>query len=178
MNLVVGAPVWLVAMLVLVLAAAAIEDVIRLRISNLASIAVLILAIIAMGFHGFPASLWQNVLVFAAVLVAGTFAFARGWFGGGDVKLLAAVGLWMSLRGALILLGMVFIAGGLIGLVYIAKGALKGVSRAERKKARNVAYGLAIAAGALVSVAAQRRPADPNPYITSLQRATAGSPLK
>lgn len=178
MNLVVGAPVWLVVMLVAVLAAAAIEDVVRLRISNLTSIAVLVLAIVAMGFRGFPTSLWQNVLVFAAVLVAGTFAFARGWFGGGDVKLLASVGLWMSLKGAFFLLGAVSIAGGLIGLAYIARGALKGVSRAERRKARNVAYGLAIAAGAVVSIAAQRQPADPNPYITSLQRADAGSPLK
>jgi prepilin peptidase CpaA len=131
------------------------------------------LAIVAMGLHGFPAALWQNALVFAAVLVVGTFAFGRGWLGGGDVKLLAVVGLWVGFRGAIALLAAVFIAGGVIAAVYIAKGAMKGVARHQRKKARNVAYGVAIAAGALVTFAVQRNPADPNPYITSLQRAEA-----
>ena len=173
MNLVVGAPVWLVALLVVALVAAAIEDVVRFRISNITSVAVVILAIIAMAFHGFPSALWQNVLVFAAVLAAGTFAFARGWLGGGDVKLLAAVALWMSLRGAAWLLAAVFIAGGVIAIAYIAKGAMKGGPRQQRRKARNVAYGLAIAAGALVSMAAQRQTVDANPYIKSLQHADA-----
>jgi len=171
MNLVAGAPVWLMALLVLALAAAAIEDAIRLRISNLTSVIVAVLALLAMGYHGFPASLWENALVFAAVLVAGTFAFSQGWLGGGDVKLLAAVGLWVSLRGAIMLLAAVFIAGGVLAAVYIAKGAMTGVSRQQRKNARNVAYGLAIAAGALISFAVQRSPADKNPYITSLQGA-------
>lgn len=173
MNLIVGAPVWLVGLLVAVLVAAAIEDVIRLRISNLTCIAVAILAFVAMEFHGFPTALWQNALVFIGVLVLGTLAFSRGWLGGGDVKLLAVVGLWVGFHGAIALLAAVFITGGVIAAVYIAKGAMKGIAIQQRKKARNVAYGLAIAAGALVTFAVQRSPADTNPYITSLQRANA-----
>lgn len=173
MNLIVGAPVWLLGLLFAALVAAATEDVIRLRISNLTSIAITLLALIAMGLQGFPAALWQNALVFVAVLVFGTFAFSRSWLGGGDVKLLAAVGLWVGFRGAMTLLAAVFIAGGVIAAVYIARGAMKGVARQQRKKARNVAYGLAIAAGTLVAFAVQRSPKDPNPYITSFPRSQA-----
>ena len=48
MNLIVGSPVWLTILLALALAAAAIEDAVRLRISNLTCATVLIGAILAM----------------------------------------------------------------------------------------------------------------------------------
>ena len=92
MNLIVGAPQWIVVLLFLALIAAAIEDALRLRISNITCAAVVILAVVAMAYHGFTLSLWQNVVVFIAILVLGTPAFAAGWFGGGDVKLFAGLG--------------------------------------------------------------------------------------
>ena len=86
---------WLLALLAAALAAAAIEDAIRLRISNATCLVVLVAAIVAMALHGFPLALWQNLVVFLVLLVLGTLVFATGKVGGGDVELLACLGLWV-----------------------------------------------------------------------------------
>ena len=84
MNLIIGSPWWLVALLMLALGAAAVEDALRFRISNLTCGAVLGAALVAIAVHGFSPGLWQNAAVFAAILALGTLAFAAGWMGGGD----------------------------------------------------------------------------------------------
>src|SRR3954454_24465921 len=114
MNLAEHAPLWLAALVGVALLAAAIEDIVRLRISNVTSVAVLVAAIAAMAIEGFHPSLWQNGVVFISVLAVGTVPFANNLFGGGDVKLLAATGLWMNLSGAVWLIASVFIAGGIV----------------------------------------------------------------
>jgi prepilin peptidase CpaA len=151
MNLVAESPLWLMALLAAALAGAAVEDVVRLRISNLSCLAVLLLALVAMGFAGFPLALWQNFVVFAALLVVGTFLFASGKVGGGDVKLLAAVGLWVDLRTAVWLIAAVFLAGGLIAIGFIIARTLSRSRKAEGKKkigSKGIPYGLAIVTGA------------------------------
>jgi len=95
-DTVVGAPWWLAALLVLILLAAAVEDAVRFRISNITCLGVCCCAIVAMALNGFPLALWQNLVVFALVLTIGTAAFAAGWLGGGDVKLFAATCLWLK----------------------------------------------------------------------------------
>lgn len=148
MNLIVGAPVWLSFLLFLVLAAAAAEDAFRYRISNLTCAAVILLAVVATALQGFSLSLWQNVLICFAILAIGMPAFAAGWVGGGDVKLLAAVGLWLDLRAASGLVAAVFIAGGVLALIYIA---LRRVTRPNARSSSDYAkvpYGLAIVFGA------------------------------
>ena len=157
MNLVVGAPVWLIAVLGVSLAAAAVEDVVRRRISNLTCLAAFATALIAMAIRGFPLELWQNVLVLALLLLCGTAAFAAQLLGGGDVKLLAAVGLWMSLPAAVWLLAAVFISGGLLAILFIlarlmrrTPGDLDGKQRSS-----GIPYGLAIVAGAFMVFAVQ-----------------------
>src|SRR5690349_19927724 len=94
MNLEILAPDWAVIILMAMLAAAAIQDVAQLKISNLLSGGVLILAIIVMIVIGPELRIWENVVVFVATLAVGTFLFSSGWLGGGDVKLLAATSLW------------------------------------------------------------------------------------
>jgi prepilin peptidase CpaA len=157
MNLVMGAPLWLTVLLCLALVAAAVEDAVRLRISNITCLAVLITAVLAMATHGFSASLWQNGLVFALLLIIGTFAFAAKLLGGGDVKLLAATGAWMSLTGAMWLIAAVFIAGGVIAVCFIATRRLRSHAGgpSERVQDSRIPYGLAIVAGALLVFAAQ-----------------------
>src|SRR5438552_7208787 len=120
MNLIVGSPWWRIALLLAALIAAAVEDGIRLRISNMTCAAVFIGAIVAAGFQGFSLTLWQNVVVYVVILAVGTAAFAAEWLGGGDVKLLAAIGLWLDLKSAVGLIAAVFLAGGLLAIVYIA----------------------------------------------------------
>lgn len=154
MNLIVGLPAWLTILLALALAAAAIEDAVRLRISNITCALVLILAILAMAVHGFSWSLWQNVTVFAAIFLLGAVAFSTGLVGGGDVKLLAAVGLWVDLRTALGLLAAISICGGVLALAYLGFSLLGGRAKSSGK-GRRVPYGLAIVGGAAFIMALQ-----------------------
>lgn len=149
MNLAGSSPWWLIAMLMLVLVAAAVEDAVRLRISNVTCALVLILALFAMVSHGFPLSLWQNAIVCLAILTIGAAAFAVGLFGGGDVKLLAAIGLWLNLSAALFLLISIALAGGLLAVIYIGARKFALVHIAPGKRNLKVPYGLAIVAGSL-----------------------------
>jgi prepilin peptidase CpaA len=156
MNLAATAPAWVLVILGVLLAAAAVEDSIRLRISNLTSAGVFIAALVAMALAGFPAALWQNAAVLAGLLFVGTLIFAAGQIGGGDVKLLAALGAWMNLQGALWLLVSVFLAGGVLALGFIAVRLLRGRGFKRRSdKAGGIPYGLAIVAGACIVVASQ-----------------------
>ena len=162
MNLIVGAPWWLVAILAAALLAAAVEDVLRLRISNITCLAVFGAALVAMGIHGLSTSLWQNWAIFIAILVLGTPAFAAGWFGGGDVKLLAAIGLWLDLQAVVGLIAAVFIVGGIVALLYIIGRRFTRSADGTKSRDRRVPYGLAIAAGAIFIFATQlsERPSD------------------
>lgn len=157
MNLVAAAPIWLMVFLLAALAAAAVEDSARLRISNLTCLAVLLSALVAMALDGFPLALWQNALVFIAILAVGTPIFAAGHMGGGDIKLLACIGLWMTISAAVWLLAATLIAGGLLAIVFIAVRVLLGRQREELRTARSrrIPYGLAIVAGACLVFAGQ-----------------------
>ena len=157
MNLIVTSPGWLIVLLALALAAAAVEDATRLRISNLTCIAVAVAALVAMAFAGFPLALWQNLLVCVLLLAAGTLLFASGKVGGGDVKLLAALGLWVELRAGVSLLVAVLLAGGVLALGFIIARMVvgRGPDRNDKAKARGIPYGLAIVAGAALVFAIQ-----------------------
>lgn len=94
-----------------------------------------------------------------ALFLAGTFAFALGMMGGGDVKLAAATGLF---AGPALIMDFVLItavAGGLLGLgvlmglpLGIVSGS--GAATARGRLNRRLPYGPAIAAGGLWLVAA------------------------
>ena len=101
MNLAAEAPQWLALIVAVLLLAAAIEDAVRLRISNLIVLLVLVASVVAVAIAGPELALWKNLVVFLALLAIGTPMFATGKLGGGDVKLLAAVGLWFDFAGAL-----------------------------------------------------------------------------
>jgi prepilin peptidase CpaA len=149
LNLVAAAPLWLIILFGCAMVAAAIEDGARLRISNVTSLLVVIGAIVAAVIAGPQWSLWQNILVFVVLLTLGTFSFSAGWLGGGDVKLFAATGLWFDLRSAVGFLALVFLAGGLVAILYIARRAFR---EAGKKKGPGVPYGIAIAVGACAMV--------------------------
>jgi len=156
MNLATGAPIWLAALLLVTLVAAVIEDASRLRISNITCLAVLIEAIVAIGIEGFSTDLWQNGVAFLCVLVVGTAAFAARLLGGGDVKLLAALALWLDLKHLPWLIAAVFIAGGLVAVAYLSTRLVTSGVAGVRQKDRRIPYGIAIAAGAVLVFAFQR----------------------
>lgn len=156
MNLVQVAPQWLLILLALVLVAAAIQDSVRLKISNYLVLAVLAGAIVAAVMAGPRLDLWENLVVFAGLLTLGTFAFSAGIMGGGDVKLLAASALWYDFSGSLRLIPAVFVAGGLLSfLILIVRRSPLGHRDARwiiLRPRGGIPYGIAIAAGMLFTI--------------------------
>jgi prepilin peptidase CpaA len=160
-NLAVAAPQWLALVFAILMLAAAAEDAVRLRISNITVLLVLVGAIVAAVIAGPEVRLWQNLAVFLALLAVGTPMFAAGKLGGGDVKLLAATGLWFDFGGALGMLIAVALAGGLLALLVLV---LRAIGWSEEMRRRvvllrpggGIPYGVAIAAGALIAMALQR----------------------
>lgn len=150
MNLVPDAPAWLLTILFAAMAAAAIEDFIRLRISNITCAVVFIAALIAMVLHGVSLDLWQNALVFAVLLICGTLMFSAGKIGGGDVKLFASLGLFVNVSAGVWLLSTSLLAGGVLALIYIAVRHFRG-----GRKSKGIPYGIAIVAGASIVFAGQ-----------------------
>ena len=161
MNLTAEAPQWLALILAILLIAAAVEDAVRLRISNLTVLLVLVAAIVAAVTAGFDLRVWQNMVVFLALLAVGTPMFAAGRLGGGDVKLLASVGLWFDFAGALWLLIAVALAGGVLALLVLVIRSFNWSEEIRRqvvllRPGGGIPYGVAIAAGALIAMALQR----------------------
>jgi prepilin peptidase CpaA len=155
MNLIHGSPIWLVAILFAALAAAAVEDFIRLRISNVTILVVLLTALIAMGLHGVSLAAWENAVVFLVLLGVGYLLFAAKKMGGGDVKLLAALGLWVNIAAAVWLVATALLAGGILALIYLAVRYRRIARSGEKYKSKGIPYGIAIAAGAAIIFSGQ-----------------------
>ena len=122
---------------------------------------VLISAIVAAIMAGPELRLWQNLVVFLALLAVGTPMFAAGKLGGGDVKLLASAGLWFDFAGALWLLIAVALAGGVLALLVLVIRSFNWSEEIRRRvvllrPGGGIPYGVAIAAGALIAMAFQR----------------------
>ena len=155
MNLLSSAPAWLAALLYVLLAIAAIQDGWRMKISNWVSGAIAIGAFVAVALDGPIVGLWQNLALFAGVLVVGTFMFGRNWMGGGDVKLLAAGALWCNFSAGWKMLVAVALAGGIETIfILLARGfnwSDRALERVEFLRRRGgVPYGIAIAAGLIL----------------------------
>ncbi|MEX1233888.1 MAG: prepilin peptidase [Roseovarius sp.] len=136
---------------------AATSDAVHMRIPN--ALVLYLLAGFAVTAALSPPDLAEiagRSAVCAAILAGGMIFFARGWMGGGDVKLLAVTALWLgpaATPGFLLLTAM---AGGLLTLAVVAHHARvdrMGDARtpADRLPHR-VPYGIAIAAAALATV--------------------------
>ena len=155
MNLIPGSPIWLVAILFAALAAAAVEDFVRLRISNITCLVVLVTALIAMVLHGLPFELWENAVVFLVLLGAGFALFAAQKIGGGDVKLLACLGLWVDIGAAVWLVATALLAGGVLALIYLMARYRRIARTGEKYRSKGIPYGIAIVAGAVLIFSGQ-----------------------
>jgi prepilin peptidase CpaA len=141
--------------LLLVTCAAAAIDVRTRRIPNALTGAA---ALAALALH-LPAGPLAVALALGAMIAAfaiGSVAFTAGWFGGGDVKLLAACCGLASFPGSVSLVLYVLVAGMLLALVTAAmSGRLVALVRSTAAVAMHGApvekntlpYGVAIAAG-------------------------------
>lgn len=157
MNLISGAPEWLVLVLAGLLILAAAEDGWRSRIANLTVILIAAGAILAAILAGLDVALWQNVAMMSALLGLGTVMFTRGWMGGGDIKLLAASALWLDFSAGWKMLVAVSLAGGLETLLILIVRKLPWAEQWETKssifrKRGGIPYGIAIAGGMLLTI--------------------------
>ena len=157
MNLFVGTPEWLIAILCALVITAGVQDFLRLKISNAFPVGVLLAGVVAIGMRGLSLDVWENVAVFAALLGVGTLLFAGGYMGGGDVKLFAAVGLWTDFERALVLIPAVLLTGGVLALLLLSRRLVPLPANAAGgpRKNKKVPYGVAIAIGTLAVVAIQ-----------------------
>lgn len=135
---------------------AAGQDLWKLKISNIFPIALIALYVARTMFVGFQSDMWQNAVVFAFALSAGTFLFAKRWLGGGDVKLFAAAALWFDFVAAPYLLVAITFGGAMIALVFIFTRRLLPAGLEAKtgwvslKRGGPIPYGLAIAVGAIL----------------------------
>jgi len=136
----------LVAMVCLLLSAA-VEDARVRQIANWKNAAIAVLAPLwwwASGLSPWPDMAVQfglALLVFAAFVAA----FHFGWMGGGDVKLIGAIALWLPLQPLLWMLIVMSLLGGVLTIVLLIDRVVR-----PRTTPIEVPYGVAIAIAALL----------------------------
>ncbi len=135
---------------------AAASDAMRMRIPNPLILFLLAgYAIMVVASRPDWTDLAGSVAVGIAILVGGMFLFARGWMGGGDVKLLAVSGLWLGPSATPALLILTALSGGVLTLALLACRALGAHRLAGSRIASlrdpngRVPYGIAIATAAI-----------------------------
>ncbi len=146
------------AVLLIATLAAAVTDVRSRRIPNWLTGGA---AVAALALHA-PAGIVAELVCVATLCAAfalGSCAFSAGWFGGGDVKLIAACCGLASMPGAITLVLYILVCGAFLALVTAAlSGRLVALVRSTAGvAARGTAtektllpYGVAIAAGSTV----------------------------
>jgi prepilin peptidase CpaA len=146
-----------------VMAIAAFEDFRRLVIPNLLPI---VLCATWPLYAAAGSSLYDALSAIGcalAVFVVGAVLFARGWLGGGDVKLLAVATLWCGPAATPSLLMLTGVLGGLLALFFLmpfgnqlatAGRVMLGQTSLTTKHglAMPVPYGIAIAGAGLIVV--------------------------
>ena len=127
------------------LVTAAVTDIRTRIISNRLNAAIALLAVpwwFAIGYGGHD--ILSQIGLSAALLAVFALLFALHMMGGGDVKLLAALGLWLPLAKMLILLVWMAIGGGVLTLgMLVAHRIRKAPGKPE------IPYGVAIVGAGL-----------------------------
>jgi len=138
----------MLALLAALLLTAAVTDIRSRIISNRLNAAIALLAVpwwFAIHLSGYEI-LFQVGLALA-VFTLFAICFALGMMGGGDVKLLAALGLWLPLTKMMAMLEVMALAGGLLTIgMLIAHKLRKAPGKPE------IPYGVAIVGAALLVV--------------------------
>lgn len=152
-----------VMLVILLVILAAIQDVLRFHIADAFSVALILLFLLTATLTGaWPlAAFGLSVGLAATVFVLGAGLFYAGLWGGGDVKLLAALTLWVQPDALLVFLAWVAMAGGGVALVLLAGRLLPrkikeshkiigNLFTTEQGNSQNMPYGLAIMIGTLI----------------------------
>ncbi|MDP1025796.1 prepilin peptidase [Sphingomonas sp. KR1UV-12] len=136
------------------LLSAGIEDARTREIANRKSVALVLLAPLWWWANG--AALWPDAAIQLALALAafGVFAFAfhLGMMGGGDVKLIAALTLWLPLPLFAGMLVTMSLAGGAVTLVMLAERLWLRRRQGGELPAIEVPYGVAIAIAGMLAL--------------------------
>lgn len=139
----------LLAMLGLFLLSAGIEDVRTREIANWKTASIALLSPLwwwSLGLAPWPEMAVQ-VAVGAIVFAIFVGAFALGMMGGGDVKLIGALALWLPPFATVSMLIVMSLVGGALTLVLLIEARVKRTGRAIE-----VPYGVAIAVAGLLAI--------------------------
>jgi prepilin peptidase CpaA len=138
---------------------AALTDLQEYRIPNSVNLAIAALFPVYACLPGAGVDIAGSLMLAAAVLAAGTGLFALGVLGGGDVKLISAVSLWIGPAVFLDFLLVMAVCGGLVALIQTSNWRL-GVAQflADRGETgfartligRDVPYAVAIVTATVV----------------------------
>lgn len=139
------------ALLCLLAAFGAWTDIRERRLSNGLAAATLVAGLALAVVEGGSSALLSHAGHFALALALGLGLFAAGIWGGGDGKFYAAVAAWFPIGG---FFNLAF-AISLMGLAMLAFLTIKARGRLFRKDTRGVPYGVAIGAGAALSLGQQ-----------------------
>lgn len=136
------------------LLSAGIEDARTREIANRKSIALVLLAPLWWCANG--ASLWPDAVVQLGLALAmfGLFAvaFHFGAMGGGDVKLIAALTLWLPLPLLAAMLVTMSLAGGAVTLAMLVERAVTRRRTTDSATRIEVPYGVAIAIAGMLAL--------------------------
>lgn len=146
----------------LIMGIAALSDAARFRIPNLACLALLL--VFPLYVYTAPTSVpWgYHILTFGLILLVGYQLFARGYAGAGDIKLLAAVGLWAGPTYWPHFIFITAITGGIlslgIGILTLLRHKLSKSKKKVSLSKTPIPYGVAIAVGGLCTLALLSHP--------------------
>lgn len=134
---------------------AAASDIKKFRIPNAASTVCFATAIIYASLT--PQYNWlMHIGAFVVLFVICFALFHFGWLGGGDVKLISAMGFWTGFAYLLPFLLIMTVAGAVLAVSFAVIKALRGRSKAgetkntEAWRTAAMPYGVAISVAALV----------------------------
>jgi prepilin peptidase CpaA len=148
------APLVLLLTLGGLLLAAGIEDARTREIANAKNAAIALLAPLWWWAGGL--GLWPEVALqlLAAAIVFAVFvgAFAAGWMGGGDVKMIGALALWLPPQALLSMLTTMSVLGGGVTALMMAERRWRRAGGPDQPAAIEVPYGVAIAAAGLLAL--------------------------
>jgi prepilin peptidase CpaA len=153
----------------ILLVAAGATDITRYRIPNVIVYAIVVAFVVGAAFNfSWPAVGWA-ALAGVGMFLLGAGLFALGLFGGGDVKLIAAMALWTGVVDLPRFLVVMSAAGGVLGVVWMVRrrrqlalaaqaapssdapssGELSSDAQPRAKVPNRIPYGVAIALAGL-----------------------------
>ncbi len=134
--------------LVLILLSAGIEDARHREIANWKNAAIALMAPAWWYLHGYgwaDAGIQFGIALGVFALFVGAFHF--GWMGGGDVKMIGALALWLPLQGLFFMLMVMSIIGGVLTLIMMFDHW-----RRKAPGAVETPYGVAIAMASMIAL--------------------------